>query len=98
GLAEPFTTVGALADRAFGKVDIGVGVVNGWDLTSDNNNAKTIIGKLGFNFGDPFSIFISGLHGPEQPDGATPTSRSVSGNNRDSLDGVVTLKVIPKTT
>lgn len=89
GLAEPFTHVGFLATRPFGPIEIGFGLVNGWDNTSDNNKGKTALGKLGFNFGDPFTLTISGLHGAEQADEAL---------NRNSIDAVLVTKIIPKVT
>lgn len=102
GLAEAFTHTGVTLNRAFGMFDLSAGIVNGWDLVSDNNQAKTLIGKLGINFGDPLSLAISGSHGAEQlEDTSTSTvtnGRSVNGDMRDSLDVVATVKMLPKTT
>jgi len=67
-LAEPFTHVGAVATYALEKVDFAFGIVNGWDQVNDVNEAKTWVGKAGFNFGDPLTFAISGYHGAEQAD------------------------------
>jgi hypothetical protein len=97
GLAEPFTHTGLLLTRSVGKVDLGLGVVNGWDLTSDNNAGKTVFGKIGLNFGDPFTLNISGYVGPEQPTDPTGLN-NVEGNTRSSLDVTGVTKVNPKLT
>ncbi len=100
GLAEAYTHTGVFISHAVGsKVDAGVGVVNGWDLTSDNNSGKTLVGKVAFNFGDPLALTFSALHGPEQADNvAVASAPSVSGNNRSSFDVVAVVKIIPKVT
>ncbi|MBV9080803.1 MAG: porin [Elusimicrobia bacterium] len=95
GLAEPFTHTGVMLSRVFGKVEIGAGLVNGWDLTVDNNKSKDVLGKIGLNFGDPLSLVISGIHGSEQS--GTPTLGTAEGNNRDSLDITAASKILPKT-
>jgi Putative beta-barrel porin-2, OmpL-like. bbp2 len=102
GLAEAYTHTGLMLNRAFGAIDIGAGVVNGWDVVSDNNQGKTFIGKVALNLGDPFTLTVSGLHGPEQSD--TPATPGLddavhkAGNNRDSLDAVLVTKIIPRVT
>lgn len=97
GLAEPFTHAGALATRSFGKLELGAGVVNGWDIVSDNNKSKTLVGKAGLNFGDPLTFNISGYHGSEQArDVSISTAPSVEGNNRSSVDLTGVTKIIPK--
>ena len=75
GWAEPITHVGAKLHYTTPMVDIGVGVVNGWDTngatvnngagqasiwTADNNNNKTLIWRLGVT---PDPIFWAGLSG-----------------------------------
>jgi hypothetical protein len=98
GLAEAYTHTGVAVNRAFGMFDLGVGVVNGWDITSDNNSGKTIIGRLGMNFGDPLAIVLSGSHGPEQADNVAVATAPSNNSNRDSFDIVATVKMLPKTT
>jgi hypothetical protein len=67
GLAEPYTHVGGYFNFIpSGKIDLKLGVVNGWDLLVDNNMDKTIISRLGINLGDPLAFGISFLSGVEQ--------------------------------
>jgi hypothetical protein len=98
GMAEPFTHVGGVLTYVAGKLDFAVGAVNGWDLPNDNNKGKTLVGKIGFNFGDPFTATLSGYHGPEQAQVSSGTAiiDSRSGFNRDSVDLTVLTKLIPK--
>lgn len=88
GLAEPVTHTGLEVSDAFGKVDVHVGLINGWDLLNDNNNMPSIVGKVGVNLGDPLALTISTIIGPE-----------VAGNTDDSrmsFDVTGITKVIPK--
>jgi len=72
GLAEPFTHIGAKVHYKLGDVaDIGVGVVNGWDLYVDNNDAKTGIFRLGLTPVEQFWIAFSGSYGAERADSNT---------------------------
>lgn len=89
GLAEPYTHVGAMAGYQFPKVaDLWVGVVNGWDNYADNNSGKTLIAKLGLNFGDLVSGAISMSHGPE--------SNNTTLTQRSSFDATFTVKPMEK--
>ncbi len=98
GLAEPFTHVGGVLSYAMGKFDVAAGVVNGWDVPNDNNPGKTLVGKIGLNFGDPLSVTISGLSGPEQNQSTVNgIVDGKSGNIRDSADITILTKIIPKT-
>jgi len=91
GLAEPYTHVGALAGYAFPKiVDLWVGVVNGWDLYTDNNTGKTLLAKLGLNFGDKISGSVSMTHGPEK--------NNNTNDARTSVDTTWFVKPAPKLT
>lgn len=66
GLAEPFTHVGALLTYRFdARFDVAAGVVNGWDVTTDNNRGKTAVVKLGYT-GDGTLVTASGTIGPER--------------------------------
>ncbi len=100
GLAEPFTHVGGVLTYAIGKLDFAAGVVNGWDVPNDNNTGKTLVGKIGFNFGDPLSATLSGYHGPEQSTVVSSTTGlpvdGRNGANRDSIDLTLVTKIIPK--
>jgi hypothetical protein len=87
-LAEPFTTTGVLATyQATPIVDIAFGVVNGWDELTASNSGKTIVAKMGINYGDPLTLTISGLYGPEQTGDAS--------DKRGSVDLTGISKVIP---
>jgi hypothetical protein len=70
-LAEPVTHVGAKLHYATGPVDIGVGLVNGWDTngivyTGDNNDMKTGIFRIGVTPVPQFFAAVSGTYGVEQ--------------------------------
>lgn len=78
GLAEPYTHVGALAGYAFPKyIDVWVGVVNGWDLHTDNNYGKTFLGKVGFTINDMISGLISVSQGAEKNNNTNDARTSV---------------------
>lgn len=52
GLAEAFTHVGAMATvKAPAIVSLSLGAINGWDLATDNNRDKSLISRLGLDFG-----------------------------------------------
>src|SRR5262249_7857892 len=68
---EPITHVGAKLHYATGPVDIGVGLVNGWDtngvlFTGDNNDQKTFIWRLGVTPVPQFWAALSGTYGVEE--------------------------------
>lgn len=46
-------------------LDVSVYVVNGWDLITDNNNSKTVGGRLGITPVDGVNIGFSVITGPE---------------------------------
>jgi hypothetical protein len=85
GLAEPFTHVGAVATHKSGAFDAALGVVNGWDLVTDNNTGKTVLGKATWA-AEAWGVTGSFLAGPEQVDN--------SGDYRQSYDvtGFVTVE------
>jgi hypothetical protein len=67
GLAEAFTHVGGYFTwAASSKIELRLGVVNGWDLLIDNNADKTIISRFGVNLGDPLTFGIAYYTGVEQ--------------------------------
>ena len=92
GMAEPFTNVGFLLSRALPieGLELRAGLVNGWDLLSDNNTGKTFLGGLGINYGDLATGGLSIYYGPEQ----TANDR----NRRTSIDLTIFNKSIPKLT
>jgi len=78
-LAEPVSHVGAKLHYATGPVDVGVGLVNGWDTngvvyTGDNNDMKTGIFRIGVTPSPMFFAAVAGTYGVEQP-GATSNPR-----------------------
>jgi hypothetical protein len=78
GLAEPVTHTGVKLHFTSETVDFGIGVVNGWDTITDNNNMKTIIFKLGLKPSDAFMVAFSGTFGSE--------ALNVTNEHRLSLD------------
>ncbi len=72
------------------KIDTQVRVINGWDVVTDNNNALSYMGRVGFAPTDKTSISLIGYGGPEQPD----NSRSW----RMGGDLVFSQKITPKLT
>jgi hypothetical protein len=78
GLAEPVTHTGVKFHFTTETVDFGIGVVNGWDTITDNNNMKTIIFKLGLKPSDAFMVAFSGTFGSE--------AANISDEHRLSLD------------
>ena len=77
-LAEPVTHVGAKLHYTAGPVDVGVGVVNGWDTTNglfstgDNNNQKTFIWRAAVTPSPAFFAALSGSYGVEKPTDKDP--------------------------
>jgi hypothetical protein len=67
GLAEPVTNTGFEAFyQATDKVDVHLGLLNGWDLVLDNNRGKTIVAKVGIVPAEGDVVTISAYAGPEQ--------------------------------
>jgi hypothetical protein len=67
GLAEPFTHTGVkLHYQPADEFNIGIGVVNGWDLIGDNNGMKTIIARMAITPSTKFFAALSGSVGSEQ--------------------------------
>ena len=72
GYAIPFTHTGLRGTYTFNNGwDLSVGAVNGWDVTDDTNNGKTIETHFGFNNiplpGDSsVTVALQGYFGPEQ--------------------------------
>jgi hypothetical protein len=77
-LAEPVTHVGAKLHYTAGPVDVGVGVVNGWDTnngvfsTGDNNDQKTFIWRAAVTPSPAFFAALSGSYGVEKPTDKDP--------------------------
>lgn len=87
GLAEPYTTTGGVVTyQVNDNLNAALGLVNGWDVVTDNNNSKTIAGYLYWKFGDTLALNLSGYYGPEK----IANDR----DNRLSIDLTGVLKVI----
>jgi len=82
-LAEPVTHVGAKLHYASGPVDVGVGLVNGWDTnngifaTGDNNNQKTFIFRAAVTPSPAFFAALSGTYGVEKANQDTDPRYSI---------------------
>lgn len=67
GFAIPFTHTGVRAQYSFSeRVGLTLGINNGWDAVSNNNNGQTMEGQLALTPSDSFSLLLNGIFGPEQ--------------------------------
>ncbi len=83
--AVPFTHTGLMGQYTFSKAfSTSLYVVNGWDVTDDNNKGKTVGASFGFSPIDPLSFTFNLMYGPEQPN---------KSNNRFLFDWIGALKV-----
>jgi hypothetical protein len=65
----PFSDVGLRANYAVNSEIYGeVYVLNGWNVTTDNNNAKTVGLSIGWTPRSNFSLYANYLGGPERND------------------------------
>jgi hypothetical protein len=65
--AVPFTHTGFMAQYAFSKVfSSTLYLVNGWDVTNDNNNGKSVGVSFGLTPTDLLSFTFNFMYGPEQ--------------------------------
>ena len=65
--AVPFTNTGFMAQYAFSKeFSTSLYLVNGWDVTTDNNNGKTVGASFGFTPTEILSFTFNFMYGPEQ--------------------------------
>ena len=82
GFGIPFTHTGLLANLpVLDMVSFDLGVVNGWDDITDNNNGATFLGGMAFTPADIFSMYISGTYGPEQANRSGASQRGVLSAN-----------------
>lgn len=84
-LGEPLTHTGVRANYAFNdKIALTMGVNNGWNDVSDNNDGKTIEGEISLTPNAAWTILLNGIFGPEQAN---------HGNSKlGAIDPVVTWK------
>src|SRR5229473_1339861 len=67
GFGIPFTHTGLRGQYAFNdKIGLTLGVNNGWDDISDNNDGQTVEGELSLTPISSFAMTLSGTYGPEQ--------------------------------
>jgi hypothetical protein len=73
GFAEPFTHTGLRATYTYNPMAaLTVGVNNGWDDVTDNNDGQTVEAELSLNTGDrlpenqSLALLLNGIYGPEQ--------------------------------
>jgi hypothetical protein len=65
--ATPFTHTGFMAAYPFSKAFVAsLYLVNGWDVTDDNNKGKTFGVSFGFTPIDPVALTFNFMYGPEQ--------------------------------
>jgi hypothetical protein len=77
----PFTHTGFSAGYAFSKfLNAAVYLLNGWDVTEDNNKGKTFGATVWVTPVDPIALTFNVLYGPEQNDNTS--------NNRFLFDWV----------
>jgi hypothetical protein len=70
--AIPFTHTGLMAGYTFSKAfTANIYVVNGWDVTNDNNKGKTFGASFVVTPVEPFSMNFGFMYGPEQPHNST---------------------------
>lgn len=60
GLAEPYTHVGAKAHYTTDTLDLGIGVVNGWDTPINDNGSLMAAFRIGTTPSDAFGAGLSG--------------------------------------
>ena len=66
-LGEPLTHTGLRATYAFNdKVSAVLGVNNGWDDVTDNNDGQSVEGELTLAPNSNLSFVLNGIYGPEQ--------------------------------
>jgi len=65
---EPFTLTGALLSYRWNDLlDTQLGVVNGWDVVTDNNSGKTLLGRVGLTLWEgKLKNALTAMGGPEQ--------------------------------
>ncbi len=88
--AVPFTHTGLMAGYKFSEaLTANIYLVNGWDVTTDNNKGKTLGAGLTITPLDPLQLNFNFMYGPEQPN---------SSNNRFFFDWVGTFKALKNLT
>ena len=77
---ENFTGLGVSVETKFNQyVDVQFRVINGWDQVSDNNNRKSLMGRVGIYPDALSSISLVGYWGPEEAGNNTANRYGVNG-------------------
>src|SRR6266513_906750 len=77
---ENFTGTGVSVEAKLNRhVDAQFRLINGWDLVRDNNQRKSVMGRVGLYPDSVTSIGIVGFWGPEQPNNVTANRYGVDG-------------------
>ncbi|MBI1992273.1 MAG: porin [Candidatus Omnitrophica bacterium] len=77
GFSIPFTHTGALASYPLGEWgSVTAGVVNGWDIVDDNNQAKSLLGNITVTPMENVTLSFNGITGAERT-GDNRNDRSV---------------------
>ena len=64
-----FTDIGLSVEAKLSSaVEADVRLINGWDVAQDNNNGKSVVGRVGITPNDRVSLSFLGGLGPEQAD------------------------------
>ncbi|MBK6880934.1 MAG: porin [Elusimicrobia bacterium] len=91
--AIPLVHTGAKLDKGFmdGKYNVTAGVVNGWDVSADNNKGKTFLAQAAINTLPKISVIVGGAYGPEvaSPEFTTPGTGSTEKFSRGLVDAIV---------
>ena len=91
GFAIPFTHTGVLATYPLGDLgSVTAGLVNGWDIVDDNNNAKSMLGNITLTPVEGLTLAANGITGAELA--------SDNRNDRSVIDLVATWQPIEKLT
>jgi hypothetical protein len=84
-VAVPFTHTGFMAGYKFSEAfTANLYLVNGWDVTTDNNKGKTFGASFVVTPIDPVQLTFNFMYGPEQPNNTS--------NNRFLFDWIAALK------
>src|SRR5438094_1588997 len=83
---ENFTALGVSVETKFNNhLDAQFRVINGWDQVSDNNNRKSLMGRVGIYPDAVTSLGIVGYWGPEEA--------GINNANRYGVDGLLWRKL-----
>lgn len=72
------------------KVEVVAGVINGWDVVTDNNGSPSFMGKVNVTLSDATSVMLLGYGGPE--------AANDNVNWRKGAEVILTQKIGPKFT